>query len=972
MTGNGLDRWWEDSVALAGFVALTLAFFWKLIFTNLVLAGLDIFTYFYPYREYAAELWRQGQLALWNPYLFMGVPFLANAQAAVLYPLNVVLAWLPVTDLVKVSIGLHVLMAAVFTYVFVRRSLGMSAFSAFLAATCFALGGFIGAQVEHINQLNVTVWLPLLLFLMEGVWGGVDKGRRIGAGLAAGMVVALQILAGHTQAVYITSSAVGLYGIGRWVVTHFAGTQRPSWWEEGRLLAAQLAVFAGVVLLGSLLAAAQLLPALELSTLSYRSGGLPYRDAVSFSLRPHLLLQSLLPPYGIDLGQVFGESFSEYVVYIGVLGLVLAGIGALWGRRPQRHVFTLLAAVGLFLALGLFNPVYYLLYRTVPGFSLFRAPVRWMLLYSFGASILVGYGCEALLASGSRERLQAVARRIRDRFTMHRRTRAITGLALGLAGAAIVYFLDLPGPLPLIVWGGLLMLSLGLVAALITRAAPRYVLQAAVAVVLLAELYLGSRCLAYNKPTAPQAYYFLRTAPAFLMTDRGLHRFISMSTMPYDPGDLQQLRDLYGPYLPEAAVYDVVVSAKRKEVLAFNLPLHYRLYAVDGYDGGLLPLQRFVELQRLFVSEEDVSPDGRLREKLQDVPSSRLLSLLNVKYVVTDKVYDVWIDDVFYDLQFTARLSRAGVSEVSTDDVPEYQATAIGVISYLQGGAELTDGTPVAEVVVRDDRGNENRFVLHAGEETAEGEYGIAGPVRHDQARVGHHWRDNPGGNDYVATFDFPQPTIVDALTVRSLTPSGEFHLRGLSLIDRRTSSSRTVLLSTSGRFRLVHSGDVKIYENVDNLPRAYVVHSARVIPDDGVAIAAMRERTFRPADTVILAQEPARLVGGARGTDRVEIVRYAPEHIVIRTETEDDGYLVLSDSYYPGWQAWLDGSPVPVYRANVIARAVDLPAGRHEIEFRYRPRSFHLGMAVSVSAVLLVTVGFLSAVLNRREKACK
>ena len=150
-----------------GLGLLTLAFFWKLLLTNLILTGVDVFTYFYPYRHYAAESVRQARLPLWNPYLFLGVPFLANSQAAVLYPLHWPLAWLPVPKQIAFSIATHVFLGGVFAYLYARRSLEVSRFSAFLGAVIFAFGGFIGAQVEHVNQLNVAVWLPLLLLLWD-------------------------------------------------------------------------------------------------------------------------------------------------------------------------------------------------------------------------------------------------------------------------------------------------------------------------------------------------------------------------------------------------------------------------------------------------------------------------------------------------------------------------------------------------------------------------------------------------------------------------------------------------------------------------------------------------------------------------------------------------------------------------------------------------------------------------------------
>ena len=158
-----------------------------------------------------------------------------------------------------------------------------------------------------------------------------------------------------------------------------------------------------------MLAAAQLLPTLELNGLGLRTGGLPYRQAVSFSLRPRLLAQSLLPPFGRGLDAAFGsEGYAEFVGYVGIAALVLAGIGLslLWRRtaevtRPPWNVqrATLLAASGFLLALGAYNPLYYLLWRVIPGFDLFRAPARWLELFALGVAALAAFGLDALAST---------------------------------------------------------------------------------------------------------------------------------------------------------------------------------------------------------------------------------------------------------------------------------------------------------------------------------------------------------------------------------------------------------------------------------------------------------------------------------------------------------------------------------------------------------------------------------------------
>ena len=124
-----------------------LLFFWKLAFTNLIFARGDAFLYFYPYWDYRARVLLSGHLPLWNPYLFMGAPFLANPQAGVLYPLNWPLVFFPVPLAVKISILAHLILALVGAQLFARRALGQSSLAALLSALLFTLGGYLTAQV---------------------------------------------------------------------------------------------------------------------------------------------------------------------------------------------------------------------------------------------------------------------------------------------------------------------------------------------------------------------------------------------------------------------------------------------------------------------------------------------------------------------------------------------------------------------------------------------------------------------------------------------------------------------------------------------------------------------------------------------------------------------------------------------------------------------------------------------------------
>ncbi|MFQ6015360.1 MAG: YfhO family protein [Anaerolineae bacterium] len=989
---------------------LTLAFFWKIALTNLILVGLDIFTYFYPYRAYAAEVLLQGHLPLWNPYLFMGAPFLANIQTALFYPLNWPLYLLSVPKMVSWSIILHIFLAGLFSFCFARFSLKLGRCGALVTAATFAFSGFLGAQAEHVNQLSVSAWLPLLLLLFHLAtrWSesSVEKSKVVGqrpALLLGGVVVAVQFLAGHAQSSFIVLSALGLAALTA-VDRGSAGANcqffkqpkaalRQFSRTHSSALLSNLLVWGLMVTIGFGLATVQLLPALELARLSVRGGGIPYRQAVSFSLDPRLVLRALLPTYGLDR-----PLFSEYVAYVGIIPLALAAVGALGPKGGRwRHFLLTLIFVALFLAVGAYNPFYLILYKLVPGFAIFRAPARWLLLYIFGVACLAGLGAD-FLASPLSVKAQLAAQNAAALTTWLLRRLAFATVTIAVPLALALPFLHRPRLGAGLAWLLPTAVAVVMILAGLKRRSSWPLYRVLLGLVVVVELFLAGRHLAYNRPTAPEAYSSLRPAIAHLLADKGLYRIISFSDLTFDPGDLAEMGDIFGGQLSPEALYDYVVSAKEKEILAPNLPLRYHLASVDGYDGGLLPLARFVELQRLFLPEDRVSLDGRLRERLTEVPPKRYLDLFNVKYVITDKIFDVWVDGVYYDLGLGGELGPSGPTSLTVNDLPSFPATSLGIVSYLSDAAMLPQGEAVAEVMIRAE-GGQRRYLLRAGVDTAEGEYDVVAayaPLRHDKAQVVHHWRGNRQGNEYHTLLSWAEPLILRQITVRYLAGRGRLHLRGMSLIDERTGTSHPLAFSTEGRFQLVHSGDIKIYENLDYLPRAFIVHRTQVVPDDEQVLAILQDPSFLAKEEAILSegevlsQQPstdevkidAAKMTWSRGFSRgfppegfvvsaqpngstpqvvlarpVEIEVYQPERVMVRADLASEGYLLLSDAYYPGWRARVDGKEAEILRADYYFRAVKLPAGEHWVEFVYDPPSLKLGATISL-ATLLVLVG--------------
>ncbi len=960
--------------AAAALLAITLLFFWKLAFTNLIIARGDIFYYFYPYRDYAAQAVREAHIPLWNPYLFMGAPFMANSQVGFFYPFNLAMSWLDTTRAIDWTIVLHIFIAASGVYVFARSRLGLSILAAFMAGVSFGLGGYLGTQIEHVNQLQGLAWIGWIFLAYERA--GSDK--RVARGgtqqthiqnpkskiqnlnwLPLSILIALQLLAGHTQSVFITFVGLGIYAI--WPAIETLVMQR-SLVSCFLHLASRLLPILVASLFAIALSAIQLLPTFELTQQSTRSGGLPTNLAVSFSLDPRWLGRALLPDYAGAM-----PSGGEFTAFFSITALVLAMIGArtAWSRshpasapvvravQPPTSNFQLptsnfqlpisnvraisiIALVGLVLAFGGYNPLYYLLLK-VPGFDLFRAPARWIGLFVFAGSLLSGVGLDAL-----RDRPLSFKNLLLPIAALGLLI-ALTFFSSGLTPPGASGPLTTPDAKSVVLWiGALILVALWCTARSQYRRSTAFrglssalrIPRSALLLLCCLELFVATRGLAYNlRPTASDALSNLRPALTYLLAAQQNQqppgRFLSLSDILFDPGDMPELKSIYGDQLSDDAFYDLIVATKAKEIVAPNLPLYYRLAAVDGYDGGVLPLRTYSEFQKLFLDPNLIQPDGRLREQLRSIPASRWLDLMNAHYVLTDKVSDQWYDGVLYDLQFTTRLKPGDVAQA--DRLPRLKADALGIVY-----SEPASNVALAQVDVTFEDGAAQSLILSADPITTTN--GLS-----------------------VTRLKWAEPQIVKSIRV---TGQGGVTIRGMALIDQSSGAFQSFVVAADGQYWLAHSGDVKVYENLNALrvPRAFVVTEARVVASDDEAIRLMQDAKFDPSRTVVLIGDQGSGIGDQGLANQLVIpsschlVTYEPEHVVVDVSASQDGYLVLADADYPGWIATVDGQPVSIERANIMFRAVRVSTGQHRVEMRYEPQSFAIGMWITIGTwVLLV-----------------
>ena len=402
----------ETAVVTAFFLAVTLALFAPVLFGHgdriLSAEDADLQRQFIHWRAFGFGELARGHLPLWNPHIYGGTQYFGGFQAALLYPPNWLYLCLPLPRAVNVGIALHVFLAGLFMYGWVRFR-GLHTLAAVLAGILFMFSGayFYHVFAGHLPNLCTMVWGPLVFLAIDGWFAR----RTVGWLLFGGGVLALQILAGHPQYVFYTGVAAALYCAARL-------------WREPRRWQAALGL-AAVPVVGVALSAVQLFEGMHAAAESLRGKGTSAAFAGSFSFPPENFLLLLTPTlFGDPAGaRYWGRLLLwEMCPFVGVGGIVLTLYALTTVRRREVWEYAGLAAVLFLIALGKYTPLFNVLYHYAPGFNKFRGWSKFIYPATLFVVMLAAVGFDALLRRGTVPRALVLS---------------LLGAAVVVAGAAV-------------------------------------------------------------------------------------------------------------------------------------------------------------------------------------------------------------------------------------------------------------------------------------------------------------------------------------------------------------------------------------------------------------------------------------------------------------------------------------------------------------------------------------------------------
>lgn len=205
---------------------------------------------------------------------------------------------------------------------------------------------------------------------------------------------------------------------------------------------------------------------------------------------------------------------------------------------------------------------------------------------------------------------------------------------------------------------------------------------------------------------------------------------------------------------------------------------------------------------------------------------------------------------------------------------------------------------------------------------------------------------ENPAGRyGEIKQFDSP---LVDLMNVKYLLVSKDKQEKNNNLEEK-------ILLP---KFRLVFEDrSVQVFENTTALPRAFIVYNYEIQKDGAKIFESLLRSDFDLSKQITLEEIlPFSLKEGVINEVSYSSKTNGDSEVLV--DQSGDGLLFVSDSYYPGWQAFVDGEETKIYRADYNFRAVVVPAGEHKVIFKYKPKSFKIGVYLSSGALILILVG--------------
>ncbi|MCB0006892.1 MAG: YfhO family protein [Anaerolineales bacterium] len=964
----------RDLAAVTILILLPIVTFWALwavnpddrvIFTGDVLVGA------FPTRVYVHRLLTSGQIPLWNPYQLGGMPLLADAQVAVYYLPNLLLDsiyWsrdIPY-EAFEALIVAHYAIGALLMYGYLRH-LRLQPAAALVGAIAFEFNGFFIGHRGHYSMLSVVVWVPGVLWFLGAAWSTANRWRALFWSVGAGLLLSQVFMGGHPQLAFYSSLFLFAYFLFQWLP---AGRELQAWWRapwpakwQHMLVQApfQFGV-AGVLALG--LAMVSLLPMVELLGRSLRNEP-TYAFSVQYPLMPRNFISLLIPEF-------LNWSGTEFRIYAGIFTLVLAVVAWLVPERAHRErwFFTAALAVAVVMSMGGFTSLQGFFYRYVPGFNSVRVTARLFYFANISLAVLAALGLDGLLrplAAAEKQRLGQLIRGSKGLFAL-----------LGVIAAALYlllawhvrpvgdefYFYEslffqppaddryltlthqMNGFMLFLVFLGAAMLWLWL--RLHERVSLNLLMVSAVLIIAVDITTF-----------APQ--HDAAAAPNLDLVGLDGFEIVNLEKWQGQERDLL-IEELAA--LPATARIDNGAA-----VLPDNYSQIWPAAFATGYN--VLDLQTRFEIQTQWPNLSDSLRRDLMSVQLvvtgaenPDPPEE------GAQLILGNSQGNVWQRATLPAYAHFSTQIRPSSTSITFNGL----LTQAGVAPFVQPALMSDDGSVADQI-------GDLWPELVARENYRIGETAVFSPVDITVLAGG------PGGYSaivvngvtvtpeerglIVAVIDPASGAVLDAAafdTYLSNRESDRFasllaNVPAGHIVAVATYDEGTAQLTTAARNALASIGAAETL--IDKFGQAYALVGLK-----GAEPGSALERLAPEAQVLDVGIGAATAPPAAFSS---QVIRYEQDRITLLVENSATGLLTISETMFPGWQAYVDGVAAPIFLTHGIFRSVVLPPSPtgqpHEVTFIYAPASVRAGMTITVMVLLLALVMALIAWYYGRER---
>lgn len=891
---------------------------------------------------------------LWTNLLFSGYPVAADPQVQTWYPISLIFSLIP--DSWNAFIISAYVMASCFTYAYVYQ-LTNSKLSALISGLSYGMSAALVDRLVFVNMVHTVAWLPLVLWGLENLNAATNKNKWI---LVTAISISFMFLAGHPQSFVYGMAVIITYMFAYVFAVRFKYTKKAS--------LKHLVNFIYVGTLSICIVAIALIPQLELAKNSVRAN-MPFSGFITGSLNP-LEFINLVYPFlfgGYSQSSIYYEYFGylaphESATYAGLLSLLFIFILIISKRKLswQAKFWLVWIVVTMVLAMGGYTPLARITYH-IPGYNIFRGPSRHTFEIALAVAVLAGLGAKNLFSFKYKEQQRLIKKTIVISLIFG----AIANLALWLftpqlIARAATYGIQITSFMP---WSNLATLI------------PLSLLTASI--LLFCWIGFGRT---YNLKLKKVLLVILLCIDLASASWFGLWHY---ATYPSDIS-VPQWVNRYANVLNQTNQRLATIEGVRwnNQDLAPNVSRLWNIPNLSGYNP--LVLSRYSELL-------GISPLGEIAVSSL-LPQNSTLDLLASRYITiykkplppvvsTDSVTKneiIWQKE---DLNVKLASNLPDLPAQVSSPVPSAKINSLSIVSSMTFSTKVLNNTPIINISLTSDTGSIQTLTLRAGRDTSESEYDnpdSKSPIQHSRAKIFDSLPKSTqnssvtsyDSHNYAATLILDKPQQVNNITLRYVGPPGVVaNIHKITIKNDRlnqfyplkiTNDLLSVLANTSRWHPVENIDETIIYENLRAMPRTWLVPEVVSAKPDRVIHTIKSSklpdgRLYDPSKIAFVEESLNFKVKNFDAQATAKIVQLDDSRIEVKTNSQSPAFLVLSDVYYPGWQATIDSKVTHIFQTNYLLRGILLPRGNHVIRFEFKPASFHIGAGISIASLFLI-----------------